>query len=383
MLKKIILNTVIAILAITTVIPLVWVVAASFVQPTQAAFMIQHIFMPEKMKADVSGNTLTLKYHIQDLDGEDTYTFGSSDAGEYVMLEYSKRTLTGEFKDNIRMTTSSAETDLESYDGDWLVYFQVGENGKIKRSTFKQNRGILLTFWNVFTFSNYKDILADAKFRAWLANSLIVSLITSFLSVILGFFAGYSFSRFKFPGRNAGLMWVMATQLFPLAMMLVPFFILAARILPEAIPGLEIVNSLWGIILVYSATTLPFSIWMLKGHFDTIPVDLEEAASIDGASLFQLLFRVLFPVTRPAIFTAFLFSFIQSWNEYAVASMFLNDPDKQTLPLGLQVLMGGGTNQNISWFAAGAVIVSIPIVILFLSMKKELVEGATMGAVKG
>ena len=119
---------------------------------------------------------------------------------------------------------------------------------------------------------------------------------------------------------------------------------------------------------------------MLKGYFDTIPIDLEEAASIDGANLTQLMVLILLPLTRPAMFTAFLFAFVQSWNEFAIASIFMSDPKKVTLPFGLKSLLA---NNNVAGFAAAAVIVSVPIIILFLSMKKELVEGATLGAVKG
>jgi arabinogalactan oligomer/maltooligosaccharide transport system permease protein len=177
-----------------------------------------------------------------------------------------------------------------------------------------------------------------------------------------------------------GLIWVLTTQLFPLAMMLVPFYILATSVFPDVIPGLKLTNSIFGLIIIYSATALPFAIWMLKGYFDTVPVDLEEAAAIDGASLFQLLFLILFPLTRPAIFTAFLFSFVQAWNEYAIANLFLTLADKYTLPVGLRTLLD---NNNMAGFATAAVVASVPVVILFLSMKKELVEGATLGAVKG
>lgn len=374
--KKIILNIVIALIAVITIAPIIWVVTASFIEPSQAPFLIERVLLPERIDVEVSDNVLTMDYRQKNLFGVKEYTFGAEDAGKYVLIYYSKR------DNEIVQSAQVDEFVLDDY-SKWMVYMQLDESGSIIRSTIDINSKALLNLRNILTFSNYKDILWDAKFRAWLANSFIVALSTALLSVILGFFAGYSFSRWKFPGRKTGLMWVMTTQLFPLAMMIVPFYILAAIVFPEVIPGLKILDTRWGLIMVYLATTLPFAIWMLKGYFDTIPIDLEEAALIDGAQLWQLLFFILLPITRPAIFTAFLFSFVKSWNEYAVSSVFLTDPDKITLPIGLQSLMGGGQDQNISWFAAGAVIVSVPVVILFLSMKKELVEGATMGAVKG
>ncbi len=381
MLKKIFSNLFLFILMLIVLAPVLWVVLASMVEPTQAAFMIERIFLPEKISTRVNGNTLDMTYKVKSLFGKKTYEFGASDANQYVLIYYSYGAENQTYEESIEYQTSPSPLNVESTDIPWLVYLKL--DGSANITDLHVNKKDLLTFFNVTTFSNYKDIIGDSKFRSWMTNSLIVSLITAVLSVLLGFFAGYAVSRFKFPGRKISLMWVLATQLFPLAMMIVPFYILAAKLLPQLIPGLQMVDTRWGLILVYCATALPFGIWMLKGYFDTIPIDLEEAAAIDGASLGQLLFLILLPITRPAVFTAFLFSFVNSWNEYAVASMFLSDPDKTTLPIGLRSLMGGSTNQNIAWFAAGAVIVSVPVVILFILMKKELVEGATLGAVKG
>jgi arabinogalactan oligomer/maltooligosaccharide transport system permease protein len=366
-------------------LPIIWVILASITEKTQSPFMIERIFSPEHIHSEINGNQLKLKYKLKSLTEIQTFTFGRDLAGKYITLEYFYITPEGDFIENVSYTVSDQPTDLKNYERDWVAYFQLDDNANIIRQSYVVNRKMLLNFFNVLTFASYRDILWDANFRIWLANSFIISILTALVSILLGFFSGYAFSRYQFPGRKVSLMWVLATQLFPLAMMLVPFYLLAAKVFPSMIPGLQITNTRWGLILVYSATALPFSIWMLKGYFDTIPIDLEEAAIIDGANLPQMLFYILLPVTRPAMFTAFLFAFVQSWNEYAVASMFMTDPDRVTLPVGLQSLMGGSGsyNQEISLFAAAAVVVSIPIVVLFLSMKRELVEGATLGAVKG
>lgn len=424
--KKILSHAFLVFIGLFILSPIIWVVLASFTEATQAPFMIERIFSPEKISSSIEANKLTLEYKIKSLNEKKEFTFGKDLANKYITIEYLFRVgqteevettkkveeiqesiadvsdeslefkeevisddvgdeIQTEYKEHVDYTVSDNPLDMKTTEKVWIAHFKLDGNGSINNDSYRVNKKALLTFFNVITISNYRDILWEAKFRAWLANSFIIALLTSLLSVALAFFAGYAFSRYKFPGRKVSLMWVLATQLFPLAMMIVPIYLLAAKVLPAALPGLQITNTRWGLILVYSATALPFSIWMLKGYFDTIPIDLEEAAFIDGASLWQMLMLVLLPITRPAMFTAFLFAFVQSWNEYAVASMFLTDPNKLTLPVGLQSMMGGAGsyNQQISLFAAGAVIVSIPIIILFMSMKKELVEGATLGAVKG
>ncbi len=227
----------------------------------------------------------------------------------------------------------------------------------------------------LFTVKNYSTLINADEFLYPLRNSLLISAGTATLSTFLGFLAGYAFSRYNFPGRKFSLLWVLITQLFPLAMMIVPFLIIATR--------LKITNTLWGLSLAYTATTLPFSIWMLKSFFDTIPVDIEEAAEVDGTTTGQKLLYIIFPLTRPAIATSFLFSFITAWNEYAVANMFMTSVEKYTIPVALKSFLDQGDPRSIALFTAAAVLVSFPVVILFIYMRHQLVAGMTMGAVKG
>lgn len=369
-------------LAFVILFPIIWVFIASFVEPTQSPFLIERILAPESIKAEINGNQLKLNYKLTSVKGnhgilgekgEIKYIFGQENANMFVVIKINTYNSVLEYE-------VLSELNKDNLDNQWIVHLKLDNNANIIKESFTINKKSLLTFFNVVTFQNYRDILWDPGFRSWLSNSLIISFFTGFISIFLGFFAGYAFSRWKFPGRRISLLWILATQLFPLAMMIVPFYILAAKIFPAIIPGLQLVNNLFGLILVYSATALPFSIWMLKGYFDTVPIDLEEAAAIDGASLLQLLWYILFPLTRPALFTAFLFAFVQAWNEYAIASIFMTEAKNYTLPLGLKTLLA---NNNIAGFATAAILVSIPIVVLFISMKKELVEGATLGAVKG
>ncbi len=359
--------------------PIIWVFTASFIEATQTPYLVERILKPESLKSKIDGNKITFNYKVHGLSGEKTYTFGSELANHFILIFYDNGSSDGSYEEKIAYDAFEQAPQLDKRNL-WLLSFKLDANANIEQSSYKVNRKVLLNFFNILTFENYRKILWDADFRSWLSNSVIVAVVTGFISVFLGFFAAYSFSRFRFPGRKVGLMWVLATQLFPLAMMLVPFYILASVVVPPLIGGIDVVNTLWGLILIYTATALPFSIWMLKGYFDTIPIDLEEAAAIDGASIWQLLGLILLPLTRPALFTAFLFAIVQAWNEYVIASLFMTEGKKYTLPLGLRAMLG---NNEIASFAAAAVVVSIPIILMFLFMKKELVEGATMGAVKG
>ncbi|NPU99766.1 MAG: ABC transporter permease subunit [Brevinematales bacterium] len=378
--KKFYFHIFLVILALIILMPIIWMVLASAVKSTQIPFMFERIFKPESFNYNVEGNTLSTVYKLEGMSSNITFKFDAPElADQFIIVRLQPNMQT--YQEELMYEAVAADPALEQTEKkQWVMYFKLDANKNIVRESIKVNNASILNFMNILTFDNYKDIFRDRGFRNWLANSVIISLLTGLISVFLGFFAGYSFSRWRFPGRKVGLIWVLTTQLFPLAMMLVPFYILATNVFPEVIPGLKLTNSIFGLIIIYSATALPFAIWMLKGYFDTVPVDLEEAAAIDGASLFQLLFLILFPLTRPAIFTAFLFSFVQAWNEYAIANLFLTLADKYTLPVGLRTLLD---NNNMAGFATAAVVASVPVVILFLSMKKELVEGATLGAVKG
>lgn len=205
-------------------------------------------------------------------------------------------------------------------------------------------------------------------------NSILVALVTTFLGLFLACTAAYAFSRFRFPGRRMGLMSFLVSQMFPGTLMMIPLYILISR--------LGLLNSLLGLTLVYSTTSIPFCVWMLKGYFDTIPKELEEAALIDGASRTLIFWKIMLPLARPAIAVTALFSFMTAWNEFILAVTFMNDKTSFTLPVMLRQYVG---SHNTEWghFAAGAVLVSLPIVLLFFFLQKNLVSGLTAGSVKG
>ncbi len=223
------------------------------------------------------------------------------------------------------------------------------------------------------TFDNYIKLFTEKPFLIWVRNSILVTLVVTIVGVILASFAGYSFSRFKFPGRKAGLLGLLVTQMFPATMLLLPLFIMISK--------LNLINSFLGLIIMYSASALPFCIWLMKGYYDTIPISLEESAMMDGANKFFAFRKIILPLAAPALVITALFSFMTAWNEYVVAAQVLWYDNMFTIPLGLKSLQG---NMTTEWgmYAAGALLISIPVIILFLSLSKWLVSGLTLGSVK-
>ena len=225
-----------------------------------------------------------------------------------------------------------------------------------------------------FSTKNFVDVMTEQPFGRWLLNSLFVSLLTTALGVFLACTAAYAFSRFRFPGREGGMLAFLVSQMFPGTLMLIPLFIIIVK-------WLGLGNTYWGLIIVYATTAIPFCVWMLKGYFDTIPIDIEESALIDGASRQVIFFRIILPLAKPAIAITALFSFMTAWNEFILASVFLEAETMYTAPVGLRFFVGGFSSQW-GFFAAGSVIVSLPVVILFMYLQKYLVSGLTAGSVK-
>ncbi len=224
------------------------------------------------------------------------------------------------------------------------------------------------------TVQSYIDLFTNQPFLRWMVNSLVVSAGVTVIGVALAATAGYAFSRYRFRGRNAAMLGVITTQMFPVTMLLLPLFIMLIK--------LGLYDSYLGLIVAYSATALPFTIWQMKGYYDTIPYTLEEAAFIDGASPFYTFYRIVLPLALPALAITALFSFMAAWSEYLVAAVLIQNQDLFTLPLGLKTFQ---SNMEVAWglYSAGAVVVSIPVVVLFMLLSRWLVSGLTLGSVKG
>jgi arabinogalactan oligomer/maltooligosaccharide transport system permease protein len=224
------------------------------------------------------------------------------------------------------------------------------------------------------TLESFRHVLTETDLPLWLFNSLVITVGTSFVGLLIAATSAYAFSRFRFPGRGVGLTLLLATQLIPAAMLLVPLYILAVQ--------LKLANTYVGMVIALSVTSVPFSIWILKGYYDTVPVELEEAARIDGCSQLEAFWRILLPLSTPALVIVFLFNFLAAWNDYFLARILLSKEELLTWPLGLQRFQAQFQTQ---WndLAASAIIISIPVVALFLYSSKWLVSGVTAGGVKG
>jgi arabinogalactan oligomer/maltooligosaccharide transport system permease protein len=226
-----------------------------------------------------------------------------------------------------------------------------------------------------WSLSNFESVFSDQPFLRWILNSAAISLATTVLGVFLACTAAYAFSRFRFPGRRSGMMSFLVSQMFPGTLMLIPLYIIIVQ-------WLGLGSSRIGLVLVYATTAIPFCVWMLKGYFDTIPKELEEAAVIEGAGPARIFWTVILPLAKPAIAITALFSFMTAWNEFILAATFMDKEDMYTAPVGLRFFVGG-FSQSWGYFAAGSIVVSIPVGVLFLYLQRYLISGLTAGSVKG
>ncbi|MBB5751677.1 carbohydrate ABC transporter permease [Prosthecomicrobium pneumaticum] len=208
---------------------------------------------------------------------------------------------------------------------------------------------------------------------AW--NSTVVTLSTVALSVVVSLFAGYGFSRFRFPLKNLVFVLILSTIMIPFQSILTPIFLILNTL------GLQ--NTLAGLVLVYVTLQLPFSIFMMRNAFDAVPKEIEEAARIDGASSLAMLVRVMLPLVWPGVVTVALFAFLNSWNEFLAALVLMTDQSKYTLPI-LMTAVRSGRFGAIDWGAvqAGVTVMMIPCLILFLLLQRYYIRGLTAGAVK-
>lgn len=211
-------------------------------------------------------------------------------------------------------------------------------------------------------------------FGQQLANSLIVSLSTAFVGVLIAIPTAYALARFRFLGKDAGVRTLLATQMFPAVASAIPLYLI--------LNYLGLLNSRTGLIVCYASTSVPFSIFQLRAAFEAIPVDLEEAAMVDGATRFSAFLRVVLPAARPAIAVTALFAFMGAYNEFILAATLLDKEEMFTLPVMLQRFIG---EYDAQWekFAAGALVVSLPVMALFYVAQRHLVAGLTAGGVKG
>ncbi len=225
-----------------------------------------------------------------------------------------------------------------------------------------------------FTLENYKTILMVTDFPRYFLNSFRIALFVTVMSLIFSIFGAYGLSRFRVRGKNIYIMGIFSTQMFPVILIIIPIY--------NIIFGLGLLDKTIGVVLGQIILVLPFSVWMLKGYFDNLPVDIEDSARIDGCNLFQTLYRIVLPISAPGILVAAFYSFVVSWGDYLIVSIIAQSQRTATLPLVLQRL---GSALTLRWgqVAAASVLTIVPTIILFSFVQRWLIEGLTAGAVKG
>ena len=251
------------------------------------------------------------------------------------------------------------------------IYFLVAAAFRPGQALYSTNLELIPT---AVTLDNFDHMINHTPLLTWLMNSLIVAGATTILSVCLATPAAYAFSRWDFPGRNAILSLMLALQAFPAILALIAIFVIFKEF--------HMLDTLWGLVLAYASGGLVFAIWNTKGYFDTIPVELEESARVDGASPTQTFVQVILPLARPVIAVTALLGFMAGWGEYIMAQTVLFNEAKYTSMVGL-ISLQTDYSQPWGWFAVGAIFAMIPVMALFMILQKNLVGGLTAGSVKG
>lgn len=230
------------------------------------------------------------------------------------------------------------------------------------------------TLWpHTVTLDHYVEIFLRANFWVYFTNSLIVAGIVTVVGTGTAALAGYALGRFNLKGRNAVLLMVLSVQMFPVVVLLIPLFILMSR--------LDLLNTLTGLVITYLTFALPFGIWMLRSYFMSIPVEIEEAAMIDGCTRMQAFRKVIFPLAWPGISATSIFGFITAWNEFVFAVTFIQDEKLRTLPLALQEFFSRFT-ADYGGVMAASTIATLPVLIFFMIVQRRMTEGLVQGSVK-
>ncbi|MGR6920963.1 sugar ABC transporter permease [[Actinomadura] parvosata] len=234
------------------------------------------------------------------------------------------------------------------------------------------------------SLNNFANLLTSDTypFGRWFFNSVFIALVSSFASLLLSMFAAYAFSRMRFAGRRVGMMALLLIQMFPQFLAIVTIFMIFTEV-TELYPAFGF-NTVWGLLLLYLGGALGVNTWLMKGFLDTVPKELDEAATVDGATHAQIFWRVIMPLVTPILAVTALLAFIGTMSEFLMANVFLRDPESKTLAVGMfGMIAGDHRNANFGMFAAGTLITAVPTVGVFLWLQKYIVSGLTAGAVKG
>jgi len=224
------------------------------------------------------------------------------------------------------------------------------------------------------TLVNYEYVLTETNFPRWVLNSVLVAAFTMLLGVFMAATTGYALSRFNFPGRRQLMLVFLVTQMFPVAILIVPIYVIMAN--------LGLINTLASLVIAYLTVAVPFCAWMLKGYFDSISTSLDEAAQMDGCGPFATFWRIILPLARPGLAVTAFFTFLTAWREVAYASAFIQQDSRFTLAYGMQQFVPQ-FNPQWEYLTAAAVLVTIPAGFVFFFAQRHLVSGLTAGGTKG
>ncbi|MCL7428926.1 sugar ABC transporter permease [Streptomyces sp. YS415] len=248
----------------------------------------------------------------------------------------------------------------------WICYISLGPD----KNDYQHPSRIL----GSATLDNYTHVIRNTGFGTWMFNSLIVAFGTMLIGVLIAASAAYAVSRMKFLGRGSLMYTFLLTQMFPVAVLMVPLY--------RIMGGLGLLDTYGGLVLIYCSTAVPYCAWLLKGYFDTIPVEIDEAGRIDGLSPFGTFWRLILPLARPGLAVAAFYTFITAWGEVAFASKFMLTEERYTLAVGLQTYVSQ-FNSQWNYLAATSVLIAVPAGVVFYVAQKHLVAGLTAGGTKG
>jgi arabinogalactan oligomer/maltooligosaccharide transport system permease protein len=231
------------------------------------------------------------------------------------------------------------------------------------------------------SLENFVNLFKTQPFEHWFVNSVLIAGLAAAVSVFLSALAAYAFGRMRFRGRRVGLLSLLLIQMFPQFLAIVAIFLIFANV-TELYPAIGF-NTPWGLTLLYLGGALGVGTWLTKGFFDTVPREIDESATMDGASHSQIFYQIMLPLVAPILAITGLLSFIGTINEFLIANVFLTDAESKTLAVGMYGMVAGERNNNFGMFCAATLLTAIPTVLLFQFLQRYIVSGLTAGAVKG
>lgn len=226
-----------------------------------------------------------------------------------------------------------------------------------------------------FTFDNFLGLFNETLYGTWYLNTLIIASVTMIVQTSIVVLAGYAYSRYNFMARKQSLVFFLIIQMVPTMAALTAFFVMALM--------LNALNKSWFLIFLYIGGGIPMNAWLMKGYFDTVPISLDESAKLDGAGHFRRLWQIVLPLVRPMIAIQALWAFMGPFGDYILSKFLLREKEFYTVAVGLQTFISDPKNLKISYFAAGAILIALPISILFFFLQKNFVSGLTSGGDKG